>query len=60
MLKPGSFDVCKNVAAPMIAILGHLDLDTEVSNASMKTMKSDDYRGLSRDDRDVNDVLAMT
>ena len=44
----------------MIAILGHLELDTEVLDTSMETMESDNYRDISRKDRDVNGVLAMT
>ena len=32
MLEPRSFDMHKNAAAPMIAMLDHPELDTEVSN----------------------------
>ena len=49
----------KNTAAPMIAILGHLELDTEVLDAGMETTESDDYKGGSRGDGDANSVLAM-
>ena len=42
----------------MIIILDHLELDTEVSDASMKTTESNDYRGRSRNDGDANGVLA--
>jgi len=56
--KPRSFDVCKNAAAPMIAMLGHLELDTEVSDAGMETMEFDDCRGVFRKDRDANGMLA--
>ena len=48
MWEPGSFDACKNAAAPMIAMLGHLELDTEVLDADMETTESDDCRGMSR------------
>ena len=58
--KPGSFDACKNAAAPMIAMLGRLELDTEVSDAGMETAESDDCRELSKKDGDVNGVLAVT
>jgi len=51
--------MCKNAAAPIIAMLGHLELDTEVSYADMETMESNDCRGMSRNDRDANDVLAI-
>jgi len=42
----------------MIAMLGHLELDTEVSDAGMETMESDDCRGVSKKDGDANGVLA--
>jgi len=58
--KPGSFDVCKNAAAPMIAMLGRLELDMEVSNAGMETAESDDCRRVSKKDGDANGVLATT
>ena len=60
MLEPGSFDACKNAAAPMIAMLGCPELDTEVSDAGMETAESDDCRGVSKKDGDANDVLAAT
>ena len=34
----------------MIAMLGYLELDTEVSDAGMKTMESNDCREMSRKD----------
>ena len=42
----------------MIAMLGHLELDTEVSDASMETAESNNCREMSRRDRDANGVLA--
>ena len=36
MWEPRSFDARKNAAAPMIAMLGRPELDTEVSDAGMK------------------------
>ena len=57
--EPRSFDVCKNAAVLMIVMLGHLELDTKVSDAGMETMKSDDSRGVSRKDRDTTGMLAM-
>ena len=56
--EPGSFDAHKNAAAPMIVMLGHSELDTEVSDAGMETAESDDCRGLSKKDGDANGVLA--
>ena len=41
-------------------MLGHLELNTEVSDAGMETAGSDDYRGVSRKNRDVNGVSAAT
>jgi len=60
LLEPGSFDVCKNAATPMIVMLGHLELDMEVSDAGMETIESDNCRGMSRNNRDANGVLAVT
>ena len=59
MLEPRSFDAYKNATAPMIAILGCLELDMEVSDTGIETVESNNYRGLSRTDRDTNSVLAM-
>jgi len=55
----GSFDAYKNAAAPMIAMLGHSELDTEVSDTGMETVESDDCREVSERDGDANGVLAM-
>jgi len=44
----------------MIAMLGHSELDMEVSDAGMKTMESDDCREVSRKNGDANGVLAVT
>jgi len=52
--------VCKNAAAPMIVMLSHSGLDTEVSDTDMESMKSNNCRGISRSNRDANGVLAMT
>jgi len=49
--EPGSFDAYKNAAAPMIAMLGHSELDTEVSDAGMETTES-------KKNGDANGVLA--
>ena len=58
--EPGSFDVRKNAAAPMIVMLGRSELDMEVSDAGMETTESDDCRGVSKKDGDANGVLATT
>ena len=57
--EPRSFDACKNATAPMIAMLGHSELDMEVLDAGMETMESDDCREVSKKDRDTNSMLAM-
>ena len=54
-----SFDACKNTVAPMIAMLDHLELDMEVSDAGMETAESNDCRGMSKKNGDANGVLAM-
>ena len=56
--KPGSFDVHKNAAAPMIVMLGYSELDTEVSDTDMETAESNDYREMSRNNGDANSILA--
>ena len=56
--EPGSFDVYKNAAASIIMMLDRLELDMEVSDAGMETAESDDCRGVSRKDGDVNSILA--
>jgi len=58
--EPGSFDACKNAAAPMIAMLGRLEIDMEVSDAGMETAESDNCRGVSKKNRDANGMLAAT
>ena len=42
----------------MIVMLDHLELDTEVSDAGMETIKSNDCRKMSDSDRVANGVLA--
>ena len=51
------FDACKNTTAPIIAMLGHSGIDTEISDIGMETTGSDDYRDMSRDNRDTNSML---
>ena len=56
--EPGSFDAHKNTTAPIIAMLGHPELDTEVSDTGIETAESNDCRGVSKKDGDANGVLA--
>jgi len=44
----------------MIVMLGHSELDTEVSDAGIETAESDDCREMSKKDGDANGVLAAT
>ena len=50
-----SFDTYKNVIALMIVMLDRSNIDMEVSDAGME---SNDCREVSRDNRNVNGVLA--
>ena len=59
LLEPKSFDACKNAIAPMIIMLGCSELDTEISDADMETVESNDCRGMSTKNRDANGVLAV-
>jgi len=40
-------------------MLGHSEIDTEISDAGIETMESNDCREVSRDNGDANSVLAM-
>ena len=58
MLEPRNFNACKNTAVPMIVILGHLEINMEVSNAGIETTDSNNYKEISRDNGDANGMLA--
>ena len=51
--------IYKNAAVPMIAMLSCLELDIEVLDTGIKTMKSNNCRELLKDDRDANGMLAI-
>ena len=57
LLEPESFDVFKNDIAPIIVILGHLEVNIEILNASMKTIMSNNYKGILEDNKNANNVL---
>jgi len=59
LLELKSFDVYKNAAAPMIAILDYSEINMEVSDTGMETIDFNDCREMSRDDRDTNGMLTM-
>jgi len=44
----------------MIVMLGHSEMDMEVSDAGLEIVKSDNYREVSKDDRNTNSMLAIT
>jgi len=48
----------KNATTPIIAMLGHLGLNTEVLDTNMETAESNDCRRVSRKDRSTNGILA--
>jgi len=60
LLEPGSFNACKNTVAPIIAMLGYLEVNTEASDTGIEITESNNYRGISENNRDANGVLAMT
>ena len=58
LLEPRSFDVHKNTAAPIIVMLGHSELNMEVSDTGMETAESNDCKEMSKRDGDTNGMLA--
>jgi len=59
LLEPGNFDICKNIVASIIAMLGCLEINTEVSNIDIETVEFNNCREMSRDDRNTNNTLVM-
>jgi len=59
LLKSGSLNTHKNAAVPIIVMLGHSKVNTEVSDTDVGTTESDNYKELSGDDGDANNVLAI-
>ena len=59
LLELRSFDAYKNAAVLMIAMLDHLKLDMEISDVGMEISESDDYKEMSRSDKDTNSILVM-
>jgi len=59
LLEPRIFDAYKNTTAPMIAMLGHLEINTKVLNAGIEIKDSNNCREISRNNRDANGVLSM-
>ena len=53
------FDIYKNVVASIIAMLGCLEVDTEVLNADIETVRFDNCRKMSRDNKNTNNMLVV-
>ena len=60
MLKPRSLNTHKNTAVPIIMILDHLEINTEVSDTGIETTESNDCKEVLENNRDTNGVLATT
>ena len=60
MLEPESLDIYKNTAAPIIVMLGCSEVNTKVSNAGMKNVRSNNYKEVLGDNRDANCILVVT
>ena len=59
LLEPRSFDVHKNTAILMIAMLGCSEVDIEVSDTGVETVGFNNYRELLEDNKDANSILAI-
>ena len=59
MLEFRIFDVCRNTIALMITMLDHSEVDIKVSDTSIKTIKSNNCREVSEDNRNTNSILAI-
>jgi len=53
------FDIYKNVVASIIAMLGCLEVDTEVLNTDIETVRFDNCRKMSRDNKNTNNMLVV-
>ena len=43
----------------MITMLDCLEVDIEVSDAGIETIESDNYKGISENNRDINGILVV-
>jgi len=43
----------------MITMLGCLEVDIEVSDTGIETIESDNYKGISENNRDINGMLVV-
>jgi len=51
--------MCKNTTALIIVILGHSEINTEVLDIGVETMKFNNCRELLENDRNINGILAI-
>jgi len=59
LIKPESFDVWRKAIVPIIVILSYLEVNTEVSNDSMKIREFGKYKKLLEFDGVTNKVLVV-
>ena len=57
LLEFRSFNIYKNTA--ILIILDHSKINIEVSDTSMKTTKSNSYKEVLKDNRDINSILTI-
>ena len=60
LLEPKNFNACKNTTESMMAMLGCLEIDIQVLDTGMETAEFNNCRKISKDNGDVNGILAMT
>jgi len=51
LLEPESLDAYINAIVPIIMMLDYSEINIEISNASIETIESDNYRGILRDNK---------
>jgi len=51
--------MCKNTTALIIVMLGHSEINTEVLDICVETIKFNDWRELLENDRNINGILAI-
>ena len=59
MLKSESFDIYKNTTTLTIVMLGHSEIDIEISDIGMKNTGSNNCREILENDRNTNSMLAI-
>ena len=59
MLESRSFDAYINTTISMIVMLGHLEINIEISGTGIETVKSDNCKEVSGNDGGTNGILAI-